>query len=192
MAHVHNTFDLIKDPRVCFEPLVAFDADEISSLSLETGEPVSLQECFLKRVDRLAVFLEERLDLCLPASNVNVSFRLSARGIYVPYLAYRIVTKSDMHRPALAHNLPVELAFAFLREQDTQDGLLDARFPSNILFVRMATQHVLLFISIKGVFVRLSHFVECDVCHDPHEALLFHFKHELESTSSLSSRSVLT
>ena len=75
LAPVHNTFDLIKVPRVCFEPLVAFDADEIGSLTLEICEPVSLQECFLKRVDRLAVFLEERLDLCLPASNVNVSFR---------------------------------------------------------------------------------------------------------------------
>jgi hypothetical protein len=74
LAPVHNTFEVIKDPRVCFEPLVAFGADEIVSLTLETGEPVSLQECFLKRVDRLAVFLKESLDLCLSAIIVNVRF----------------------------------------------------------------------------------------------------------------------
>jgi len=132
--------------------------------------------CFWRNVS-IFVFLQATSMLAFGERNLRAVLGLSNRD------------KVGQHSHT---TLPVELAFGFLRDQDTQDGLLDARVPSDILFVRMAAQHVLLSISTKGVFVRLSHFVECDVGHDPHEVLLFHFKHELESTSSLSSRSVLT
>lgn len=61
LAPVQDSFEVVKDPSTCLEPLVFLGFGEFIPLQVETVKPFPLQERLLKAFNRLAIF-DELLD----------------------------------------------------------------------------------------------------------------------------------